>query len=67
VKGIVPGGPMSKTFGLMPGDTILGVGELTFRGLIDEEMAEAKVFEAKFYKKPLIVKRGGQEIQLAPH
>jgi hypothetical protein len=67
VKSIVPGGAMSATFGLMPGDTITAIGGQRLRDINDAEMAEAWLFEAKVRQWPLTVVRGGQEIQLPPH
>jgi hypothetical protein len=66
VKGIVPGGAMSNTFGLMPGDQIVAIGGQRCRDVADPEMAEAWLFEAKVRQWPLTVVRGNQEIQLKP-
>lgn len=66
VKGIVPGGAMWNTFGLMPGDRIVAIGGQRCKDLNDAEMAEDMLFEAKLRQWPLTVVRGNQEIQLAP-
>jgi hypothetical protein len=66
VKGIVPGGAMANTFGLLPGDTITAIGGQRCRDLADPGLAEDLLFEAKLRKMALTVKRGNQELQLPP-
>ncbi|HEY7115657.1 MAG TPA: hypothetical protein VH475_03665 [Tepidisphaeraceae bacterium] len=68
VKGIVIGGPMSKTFGLLPGDQIVAIGGQRLRDTPwnDPEFARATLFEAKLRQQALTVLRGGQEIELKP-
>jgi C-terminal processing protease CtpA/Prc len=69
VTAIVPGGAMSKTFGLLAGDQIVAIGGQRLRDppYDDPEMARATLFEAKLRQQALTVVRNGQEIQLPPH
>ena len=64
VTAIVPGGAMSKTFGLMAGDRIVAIGGMRLRDLNDPDLARAQLFEAKLRQQALTVVRNGQEIQL---
>jgi hypothetical protein len=57
VQAIAPGGPMGATFGLAPGDVIVGTSALRFQGVADPDLATDMIFEAKTRKQSLIVLR----------
>src|SRR5581483_9729745 len=58
VKAIVPTGPMAVTYGLVPGDEIVEVGQLRVRDMNnDGELARALTYESYQRNQPLVVIR----------
>src|SRR5436309_6462897 len=64
VKAIMPMGPMALTYGLVPGDEIVEVGQMRVRDY-DIELMKALTYEAYSKNQPLVIVRNGQELKLS--
>jgi len=62
----VPGGPMEKAYGLLPGDEISEANQLDLRGM-DPGLAKSWVITGYASNQPLVVYRNDQKMTLTPN